>query len=283
MVALAQRLDTPTAAATATAVADAAANAEVKVAMARRAAAAEGKLTTPEDNPNNDNDESSVVEDYCQENLPDQSPDAEVLPRGWQVTDGAPVYNRSRSSATDGVSHGSLGDDNIPYYSRRRDTSSSSPRGDGSNVHFRRKTHGGRSDGGLSYNRHRRRGVLHEEGEIAGGPNPSTRGATTSAAGKKHNEPSASLSAFSERAQGQGLEQIHWREITKERFDLLLLIDSGAELGSSRVLLTMPEYGLEEEGTARRVGRKPGGLYICPSMAEYYLLLSVYFGEVARG
>ena len=45
----------------------------------------------------------------------------------------------------------------------------------------------------------------------------------------------------------------------------------------------MPEYGLEEQEKARREGRMPGGLYICPTMAEYFLLLSVYFGESGSG
>ncbi|CAM9839623.1 unnamed protein product, partial [Sphacelaria rigidula] len=52
-------------------------------------------------------------------------------------------------------------------------------------------------------------------------------------------------------------ETIRWREITKQPFDLLLLVDTGEELQSARTLLSMPEYGAEDQEIVNGEGRKP--------------------------
>ncbi|CAM9678863.1 unnamed protein product, partial [Phaeothamnion confervicola] len=66
-----------------------------------------------------------------------------------------------------------------------------------------------------------------------------------------------------------------WREITEEPFELLLLVDAG--LGHARALLAAPEPTAGEAAARREAGRRPAGLYIQPSLAEYCMLLSVYF------
>lgn len=263
LVALAPRLDTPTAAVTAAAVAAAAATVKAKEAKDRRAAGAAAGMATP-DNAMNE----ARIDDYLdEENLRDQSPDAEVLPRGWQITDGAPVYLRNRSLR--GMNRGSVGGCSSPHYPRRDDGAPQAQRGDGS-PYLRRDAQGGAGDGLRFGDRRRRRSGEHEGGGGATNNRSSTdAGPAAGEHGDLHSK--------------RGIGQIRWREITKESFDLLLVVDGGAELGSSRTLLAMPEYGSEEQDRARREGRRPGGLYICPTMAEYYLLLSVYFGEGNRG
>lgn len=222
LVALAPRLDTPSAAATAAAVAAAAARVKAKEAKARRDGTNETKGS------NKQAVEASIDDYLDEENLREQTPDAEVLPRGWNVADGAPVYVRNHSRG--GIN-----------------SSSDSPHLDGNSK---------------SGSKRRRRGN-RRKGERERGP----RVASSAEAGTADGERGK---VRQERNQGH----MQWREITKQPFDLILLVDDG-----SRILLAMPEYGPEEQDAARREGRKSGGLYIEPTMAEYYLILSVYFGK----
>lgn len=292
LVSLASRLDTPTAAATAAAVAAAAATVKAEAAKLRRteaaAAAAAANLDGPHDNSMVD---QASVDDYLDEdNLRDQSPDAEVLPRAWQVTHGAPVYIRGGESG--GPVHSRDGpDEGVSYSSRRRsgsDISMDKRVGRRFAVPDARERASRGASGGVETRhgeRRRRRSVWHEaetgehrtaaaygtSGSSAG--NGSGNGVTGGGGGGGDHDFGDSTSDHGRHA------QIRWREITKQTFDLLLVVDGGEELGSSRILLSMPEYGLEEQEQARREGKRPGGLYIRPTMAEYCLLLSVYFGE----
>lgn len=234
LTALAQRLDTPTAGATAAA-AVAAAGGEIP-------AQSQAKTTTegaPAVSAN-----GTVVDGQLDEERPqDQSADVEVLPRRWDVTDGAPVY--IYRSCSDGDDDGSTG------ASRRN--SDGDPR--------RRRNNNDSIGPGFSSRRWR--ATRHEEGK------------------GEHSRGSTSAAREADRAWPESRqEQIRWREITNQPFELLLLVDTGDELGSARTLLSMPEYGVEDQEEAMRQGRKPGGLYLNPTMAEYFLLLSVYFGEI---
>ena len=230
LTALASRLDTPPAAASAAAVAAAAARVKAKEAEARRESAEGGTVTGS----NDPVAAEASIDDYLdEENLRQQTPDAEVLPREWRVADGAPVYVRDRSRG------GGLSDDYVSPSNGARDAGS-------------RYQHRG--------NEARRRGSTRSEDR---GP---MRPASMPEAG----------ASSGDRLQGQ----MRWREITKQPLGLVVLVDIGNELrGGPRVLLGMPEYGIEEQEAARREGRKSEGLYIDPSMAEYCLLLSIYFGE----
>lgn len=223
LVALAPRLDTPSAAATAAAVAAAAARVKAKEAKARRDGTKGTKGSSKQA-------AEVSIDDYLdEENLREQTPDAEVLPRGWNVADGAPVYVRNH--ARGGINGGN-----------------DSPHAGGD---------------GKSGSRRRRGGNRRKEGERERGP-PASSSAEAGTAGEERGK------VREERNQGH----MQWREITKQPFDLILLVDDG-----SRILLGMPEYGPEEQEAARREGRKSGGLYIEPTMAEYYLILSIYFGK----
>lgn len=259
LVALAPRLDTPTATATAAAVAAAAATLKAKEAKARQAAAAAAGGAAP---PDMSASGDSMDEYLNEEQLRDQSPDAEVLPRSWQVLSGAPVYLLRNRGACGTAGRGSVWDiDSL--HSGRDDSSPTTQR-----QHSRRDAPGGWTDEFLYGERGRWRGSDFE-GERGGhGAHGSTAGVGAAAGG------GAGAWSFE-----RGHEVIRWREITKQPFDLMLFVDNGPDLGSTRILLTMPEYGSEEQDKARREGKRPGGLYICPTMAEYYLLLSVYFGE----
>lgn len=266
LVALATHLDTPTAAATAAAVAAAAATVKEKEANARRATGERATATA------DTIDEAATIVDYLdEENLEDQSPDAEVLPRGWEVTDGAPVYPRKGPTSTSRWNRGWRKEDSCNPFPRHDDTSPYPQRNE-SSPHLRRNTHTGVARGiersRYDEQRRRRSGGMHEE---------ETRGHSTAGSA------SAAGAGQKETCSAPDHGQIRWREITKQPFALLLLVDGGEELGRARVLLSMPEYGSEEQDRARREGKRPGGLYICPSMAEYYLLLSVYFGKERMG
>ena len=230
LVALASRLDTPPAAASAAAVAAAAARVKAKEAEARRESAEGGTVTGS----NDPVAAEASIDDYLdEENLRQQTPDAEVLPREWRVADGAPVYVRDRSWG------GGLSDGYVSPSNGARDAGN-------------RYQHRG--------NEARRRGSTRSENRGPVGPASMPEAGASSA----------------DRLQGQ----MRWREITKQPLGLVVLVDIGNELrGGPRVLLGMPEYGIEEQEAARREGRKSGGLYIDPSMAEYCLLLSIYFGE----
>lgn len=268
LVALAPRLDTPTATATAAAVAAAAANLKAKEAKARQTeAAAAGGVTPPDISAS-----GNSIDDYLnEEQLQDQSPDAEVLPRSWQVMSGAPVYLLRSGGACGAASRGSVWD--VDSLHSGRDDSSPSAQRQYSSSHSRRDAPGGWTDEFLYGERGRWRGS-DLEGERGGhGAHGSTAGGGAAAGGGD-----AGAWSFE-----RGHEVIRWREITKQPFDLLLFVDNGPDLGSTRILLTMPEYGSEEQDKARREGKRPGGLYICPTMAEYYLVLSVYFGERSFG
>ncbi|CAM9876210.1 unnamed protein product, partial [Choristocarpus tenellus] len=70
---------------------------------------------------------------------------------------------------------------------------------------------------------------------------------------------------------------MRWREVTLQEVDLILLVDSGPGLCGSRTLISVPEYGVEEEEESRRRGERPPGMYLRPTMAEYFMLLSVYY------
>ena len=265
LVALAPRLDTPTATATAAAVAAAAATLKAKEAKARQAAAAAaaaGGVAPPDISAS-----GSSIDDYLnEEQLRDQSPDAEVLPRSWQVMSGAPVYLLRSRGACGAASRGSVWD--VDSLHSGRDDSSPSVQRQYSGSHSRRDAPGGWTEEFLYGERGRWRGC-DIEGERGGhAAHGSTAGVGSAAGG--------GTGAWSFE---RGHEVIRWREITKQPFDLLLFVDNGPDLGSTRILLTMPEYGSEEQDRARREGKRPGGLYICPTMAEYYLVLSVYFGE----
>lgn len=177
-------------------------------------------------------------------NLQDQNLDAEVLPRRWEVTHGAMVYMKDR------------GEGKCAAGSRR----SSQPRAFDSSPH--RRMYGRKGSGGTGDDHHesgsRRQGRRDRHSR-------ETRLRSTS----------GGSSSFIESEQ----ELMRWRELTEQPCDLVVLVDTDEERGISRVLLSMPEYGKEEEEEAKRQGKKPGGLYVSTSMAEYYLLLSVYFGE----
>ena len=230
LAALASRLDTLPAAASAAAVAAAAARVKAKEAEAHRESAEGGTVTGS----NDPVAAEASIDDYLdEENLRQQTPDAEVLPREWRVADGAPVYVRDRFRG------GGLSDGYVSPSNGARDA--------GSRYQHRE-------------NKARRRGSTRSENRGPMGP---------------ASMPEAGASS-GDRLQGQ----MRWREITKQPFGLVVFVDIGNELrGGPRVLLGMPEYGVEEQEAARCEGRKSGGLYIDPSMAEYCLLLSIYFGE----
>lgn len=261
LVALAPRLDTPTATATAAAVAAAAATLKAKEAKARQAAAA--AATAGVAPPDVSASGVSIDEYLNEEQLRDQSPDAEVLPRSWQVVSGAPVYLRSRG-ACGGASRGSVWD--VDSLHSGRDDSSPSAQRQYSGSHSRRDAPGCWTDEFGERGRWHGGDLEGERGEHG------AHGSSTAGVGVAAGD--AGAWSFE-----RGHEVIRWREITKQPFELLLFVDNGPDLGSTRILLTMPEYGSEEQDEARREGRRPGGLYICPTMAEYYLVLSVYFGE----
>lgn len=231
---------------------------KAKEAKARRAS--RGTATT------DTADEAATIGDYLdEENLKEQSPDAEVLPRGWEITDGAPVYLRKCSASTSRWSRGWGVEDSCRPFPRHDDHSPYIQQNEAI-PYSRRHRHSGAARG-AERSRHgerRRRQSSDVHEEEAGG-----HSSIGNAASVGHKEACA--------APDHG--QIRWREITKQPFALLLLVDGGEELGSARILLSMPEYGSEEQEIARREGKRPGGLYISPSMAEYYLLLSVYFGK----
>lgn len=286
LVAVASRLDTPTTAAAAAAeAAQSKREAQARRETSAPATACEEENATGEDGMGDLFDEDEV-----------QSPDAEVLPRDWKVTNNAPVYLRNRAAVHGlGVARESSGGGSVNSPLLRRDgnsiySSTTSPgpisgtpyvrhdsrgggdRGSGrggefpyrDNRRWRQRGGGGggdesRHDGDVGGHHHHRRRKSGDSSTSVGAAN----------AAEDHN------GSWFERGQGQ----LRWREITQQPFDLMLLMDTGKELGCPRVLLTMPEYGVEDQEKERRKGRSPGGLYICPTMAEYCLLLSVYFGE----
>ncbi|CAM9614355.1 unnamed protein product, partial [Ectocarpus fasciculatus] len=286
LVALAPRLDTPTttaaaaAAAAAATAATAAAAAASSTAEPQREAKAFRGYTSAADGA------GYAAGEAGEDELLDEgahSQDAEVLPRAWHMANGAPVYlrkhtmmARERSGGSGGVnSPGSRRDDEIR---RTRSSSSAGPRAGSSYANLNAR--GGR-DGTLPV--HVEQGWRPRDG---GGYDRSARdprrlgprfnrGSSAGVGASGHGNDREEL-FWSDRGEGQQ-QLLRWREITQQPFDLMLLVDTGKELGHSRILLTMPEYGVEEEDRARSEGRKPGGLYICPTMAEYYLLLSVYF------
>lgn len=185
--------------------------------------------------------ESNMDDQLHQDFLQDQTADAEVLPRAWDVTDGGAVYDGRYGEGNNGHNDGSS-----PHGRRNRQNSRGNGAGGGGRAGARRQ---------------RRAGRRQEETD----ENASKRVKPSKAEGR--NRPESSR------------DKLRWREITKQPFDLLLLVDTGDALGSARTLLSMPEYGVEEQERAEREGHKPGGIYICPTVAEYYMLLSVYFGE----
>ena len=274
LVAVASRLDTPTtsAAATAAAAAAAASAAQSKrEAQARRETSAAGGEVSMEDDFLNDEDEEDA-----------HGPDAEVLPRDWTVANNAPVYLRNRTAVQHGIgtARESVGRNvNSPFY--RRDHTKSShnlgPGAGGGSPYTHRYPREGGLGGGrrLPHYGDRNSG----QGGVGGGHNAakgrgSSAGVGAAGGVEGHGE------SWCEREHEQPQQQqLRWREITQQSFDLMLLVDTGKELGRPRILLTMPEYGVEDQEKAQREGRMPGGLYICPTMAEYFLLLSVYFGE----
>ncbi|CAM9124002.1 unnamed protein product [Laminaria digitata] len=267
LVALAPRLDTPTATATAAAVAAAAATLKAKEAKTRQAAAAAaaGGAAPPDIGAG-----GARIDDFLnEEQLRDQSPDAEVLPRSWQVVTGAPVY-LLRSRGACGGGRGSVWDVDSLHLGRDESSPSAHRQYSGS-AHSRRDAHGGWGDETSHGERGRWRGS-DLGGERGGHDAHGAAAGFGTGAGAASGE--AGAWSFE-----RGHEVIRWREITKQPFDLMLFVDNGPDLGSTRILLTMPEYGSEEQDKARREGRRPGGLYICPTMAEYYLVLSLYFAD----
>lgn len=274
LVVLAPRLDTPTATVTAAAVAAAAATLKAKEAKARQAAAAAGGVAPPDLSAT-----GGGIDEYLnEEQLRDQSPDAEVLPRSWQVVNGAAVYHRNRGGCGGASGRGSVWDVDSLHWGRD-DTSPSAHRQFSGGAHSRRDVPGGWTDEYLHGERGRRRSGGESEGDKGAHGGAHSHGSTAGVGGGTPPGGDAASAWSFER----GHEVIRWREITKQPFDLLLFVDNGPDLGSTRILLTMPEYGSEEQDKARREGRRPGGLYICPTMAEYFLLLSVYFGELELG
>lgn len=302
LVAVASRLDTPTTAAAATAAAAAAAtsaaqskreaqarretSAAAAVAAAGGAEGAAGEVGMEDDFLYGDGDDEEDA----------HGPDAEVLPRDWKVTNNAPVYLKNRASVQHGIGiaresagGGGGGGVNSPSFRRNENKSSLGP-GAGSPYTYH-DPHGG-GVGGVGRGKRLPHHVDRNpgQGDGGGGGHDGAMGARYSAA--KGRGSSAGVGAvdavedhgesWSDRGHEQQQQQLRWREITQQSFDLILLVDTGKELGRPRVLLSMPEYGVEEQEKARREGRLPGGLYICPTMAEYFLLLSVYFGESGR-
>lgn len=239
-MALAPHLDTPTAPAAAAAAAAAAVQTKYNKKH-RSTATDDGTPSASSSGPTNNG--NGYVNDS---NLQDRNADPEVLPRGWEVTDGAQVYVKTDSMGDIVGSGGSpylRRGESIPYFGR-----------DG------RRGSGGAVDGRHSVRRRRRNGYDEAEGKDAGGNEAANR------------DSGSWLES--------GCGQMRWRELTRQPFDLLLLVDGGPELGRSRTLLSMPEYGVKEQERARQEGRRPGGFYLTSTMAEYYLLLSVYFGEM---
>lgn len=238
-VALASRLDTPTNP-------GAAASAAAAVRQATASEIARKLNTTRRAVGRGEGGDGTAEDDSRDEELQDQSPDAEVLPRSWDVTDGAYVYFKARRrSDTAGIAGGSP-------YSRRHDA-------------------------GLFGKMEGRRG----RGDRPLGRDPDPRRRRYSMG-----DASSLGRVGASFAGGVGVSplessQLHmrWRELTRQPCDLVFVIDTSPEKGVSRTLLSMPEYGVEEQERARHGGNKPGGIYISPSMAEYYLLLSIYFGE----
>lgn len=270
LVAVASRLDTPTTAAAATAAAAAAAALAAqskREAQARRETSAAGGEVGMEDDFLDDEEEEEDA----------HGPDAEVLPRDWKVSNNAPVYLRNRTAVQHGIgtARESVGRSvNSPAF--RRDGNKSShnlgPGAGGGSPY----THCDPREGGLGTGRRLPHHGDRNPGQGGGGGGlNSAKGRSSSAVNgvEDHGE------SWCERGHEQQQQQLRWREITQQSFDLMVLVDTGKELGRPRILLTMPEYGVEEQEKARREGRMPGGLYICPTMAEYFLLLSVYFGE----
>lgn len=277
LVAVASRLDTPTTAAAATAAAAAAATSaaqskreaqarrERSAAVAAAAAAAGGEVSMEDD----------FLDDEEEEDA--HGPDAEVLPRDWKVTNNAPVYLRNRPAVQQGIGNpresvgGSV---NSPSF-RRSGIKSSLGSGSGSPF-----THRDSREGGVGRGRrlphHGDRNPRQGDG---GGDQNAPKGRGSSAGLGAADAMADHGESWCERGHQQLQQQLRWREITQQSFDLMVLVDTGKELGRPRILLTMPEYGVGEQEKARRYGRMPGGLYICPTMAEYFLLLSVYFGE----
>lgn len=213
----------------------------------------------------------SIDEYLNEEQLRDQSPDAEVLPRSWQVVNGAAVYHRNRGGCGAAAGRGSVWDVDS-YHSVRDESSPSAHRQFSGGSHSRRDAPGGWTDEYLHGERGRRRSG-ESDGDKGAHGGAHAHGST---AGVDGGPAAGDSSAWSFE---RGHEVIRWREITTQPSDVLLFVDYGPDLGSARILLTMPEYGSEEQDEARREGRRPGGVYICPTMAEYFLLLSVYFGE----
>lgn len=239
-LALARRLDTPTAS-SATAAATAAVREGRSMDQTNAAVTPVGTKRGAAPGVSDNNVDDHLHEEFLQ----DQTADAEVLPREWNVADGAAVYD-----SRDGKSDRSHSYGNSPYGRRNR-----------------QESHGnGAGTGWLAGARRQRRADRHEE-------------KTEENTGRRARPTRGEDRAWPESSR----DKIRWREITKQPFDLLLLVDTGDELGSARTLLSMPEYGVEEQERAEHEGRKPGGIYICPTMAEYYLLLSVYFGENIHG
>lgn len=289
LVAVASRLDTPTTAAAATAAAAAAAASAAqskREAQARRdtsaaAAAAGGEVSMEDDVLGNDEEEDG------------HGPDAEVLPRDWRVTNNAPVYLRNRTAVNHGIglaresAGGGVGGANSPF--RRNDTKTGLGPGAGNPYTHRDRRESG--SGGVGRGRrlpHNGDQVSPGQGDGGGGHDGGVRARHNAARGRGSSADVGAMDAVEDHGESwcerdeQQQQQLRWREITQQSFDLMLLVDIGKELGRPRVLLTMPEYGVEEQDKARREGRMPGGLYICPTMAEYFLLLSVYFGESGR-
>lgn len=276
LVAVASRLDTPTTVAAATAAAAAAATSAAKSTREAQtgretsavAAAAGGEVSLEDDFLDDDDEEDA------------HGPDAEVLPRDWKVTNNALVYLRKRTAVQHGIgiARESVGGGvNSPSF-RRNDKKSSLGRSAGSpSTHYDAREGGVGRGRALPHHGDRNRG----QGDVGGGHN-AAKGRRSSAGVGAMNGVEDHGESWCERGHEQQQQQLRWREITQQSFDLMVLVDTGKELGRPRILLTMPEYGMEEQEKARREGRMPGGLYICPTMAEYFLLLSVYFGESGR-
>lgn len=284
LVAVASRLDTPTTAAATAAAAAATDDQSKREARAWRETSAAATAC----------EENAAVEDGVDGLLDEevQSPDAEVLPRDWKVANNSPVYLRNRSTLHGlGMARESSGTGGVNSPFLRRNGSSiyrdTSPRSKTGTPYRGDDSRGGSSRGGgrLSYRGDRRSwqrggsndGGWHDGDMDDGHHRAATNGGSSAGAGATDTAEDHSGSWLEP---GQG--QLRWREITQQPFDLMLLVDNGKDLECTRVLLTMPEYGIEDQEKARRKGRSPGGLYICPTMAEYCLLLSVYFGERPR-
>lgn len=292
LVAAASRLDTPTTTAAATAAAAAAVTSAAESKRETQARRATSTAAAAAGGTEKFSMEDDFLDDVDEEDA--HGPDAEVLPRDWRVANNAPVYLRNRTVMQHGIRMVRESVDGGRAYSpsfRRDDNKSSHSLEPGAGRPY---THRDPREG-VSRGVERGRRLPHPEsqnpgqGDDGGGRDGCTGTRPNAAKGRGSNtgvDTAAVIGdhdkSLSERGHEQQQQQLRWREITQQSFDLMLLVDTGKELGRPRILLTMPEYGVEEQEKARRESRMPGGLYICPTMAEYFLLLSVYFGEGGR-